>query len=70
VAAFGNNLKPALMGTYFPGLWKIRKKHLFSTNVLGWVLGEDSKLGRRAGGQYQEVSFTLTVLRNNHMKRF
>ena len=39
----------------------LRKIRLFSTNVLGWVLGEDSKLGRRAGGQHQEVSFTLSL---------
>ena len=31
--------------------------------------GRRIKTGQ-SGGQYQEVSFTLTVLKNNHMKRF
>ena len=51
--------KNALMGTYSSGLWKVRKKHLLSTNVLGWVLGEESKLGSQEANIKRSVLLSL-----------
>ena len=70
MAAFdNNNFKKCTDGHLFIRSVESKEKTPALNKCPGVGPGRRIKTGQ-SGGQYQEVSFTLTVLKNNHMKRF